>query len=159
MIIERKWCSKKKIFCHVCLFFFLDTQKKLTIFLKQRGETSISSQKRHFGSLSKNLLRKPGEDYIVLWKKWMNFPLNDRFASQNNKDKNFSKYLLLFKGEHLAHFFEKLRKNKNNLLYSKKIFLKWSDLDWKHEKKNNNINVSGKNIIELRLKSLSNLKG
>ena len=42
---------------------FLDTQKKLTIFLKQRGETSISSQKRHFGSLSKNLLRKPGENY------------------------------------------------------------------------------------------------
>ena len=37
----------------------------------------------------------------------MNFPLNDRFASQNNKDKNFLKYG--FKGkEHLAQFFENL---------------------------------------------------
>ena len=37
----------------------------------------------------------------------MNFPLNDRFASQNNKDKNFLKYGFKEK-KHLAQFFENL---------------------------------------------------
>ena len=52
----------------------------------------------------------------------MNFPLNDRFASQNNKDKNFLKYGFKEK-KHLAQFFENLtdfKKGKKKLLLSKK---------------------------------------
>ena len=60
---RKEMMQQKKSFVMSVFSLFLDTQKKLTIFLKQRGETSISSQKRHFGSLSKNLLRKPGENY------------------------------------------------------------------------------------------------